>query len=88
MAAVREAVFQPRFLEDLEFFVTNDRKLALRLLGLVSAVLRDPFTGLGKPEPLKKLGPGIWSRRLTDEHRLVYLVSHDRIHFLQARYHY
>jgi len=51
-------------------------------------VLRDPFVGEGKPEPLKGLGPDVWSRRITQEHRLVYLVKKDRIHFLQARYHY
>lgn len=50
--------------------------------------MADPFSGLGKPEPLRHLGPNVWSRRLTQEHRLVYLVAHDRIDFLQARYHY
>jgi toxin YoeB len=54
----------------------------------VEAILRDPFTGIGKPEPLKYLAAGSWSRRLTQEHRIVYLVSNDRIDFLQARYHY
>ena len=58
------------------------------MLTLVEAILRDPFRGLGKPEPLKYLGTGVWSRRLTQEHRLVYLVSADRVDFLQARYHY
>lgn len=65
-----------------------DRKTALRALDLVEAILRDPFQGIGKPEPLKYLAAGAWSRRLTQEHRLVYLVSRDRIDFLQARYHY
>jgi toxin YoeB len=50
--------------------------------------MADPFTGLGKPEALRHLGPNMWSRRLTQEHRLVYLVGHDRVDFLQARYHY
>jgi toxin YoeB len=84
----RVAVFQPEFREDLRFWVETDRKIALRALELVEAVLRDPFTGIGKPEPLKYLAKGAWSRRLTQEHRLVYLVSHDRIDFLQARYQY
>ena len=48
----------------------------------------DPFGGIGKPEPLKYLGPGVWSRRLTQEHRIVYLVGAGRVDFLQARYHY
>ena len=55
---------------------------------LVEAALRDPAGGIGKPEPLKYFAPGAWSRRLTQEHRIVYLVGSDRIDFLQARYHY
>jgi toxin YoeB len=84
----RQAVFQREFLEDLRYWVETDRRTALRALDLVEAVLRDPFQGLGKPEPLKYLAAGAWSRRLTQEHRLVYLARADRIDFLQARYHY
>src|SRR3972149_6785229 len=84
----RELVFQPEFLEDLEVWVRTDRKVALRVLNLVKAISRDPFTGIGKPEPLKYLMPGTWSRRLTQEHRVVYLVRGERIDFLQARYPY
>ena len=84
----RAALFTPAFLEDLRWWVKTDRKVALRILDLMDAVLRDPFEGLGKPEPLKHLGPGTWSRRITQEHRLVYLVGAERIDFLQARYHY
>jgi toxin YoeB len=84
----REAVFQREFREDLRYWVDTDRKVALRALDLVEAILRDPFTGIGKPEPLKYLASGTWSRRLTQEHRIVYLVRGDRIDFLQARYHY
>jgi len=84
----RQAVFQPEFIDDLKHWVSTDRKLALRLITLVEASLRDPFTGIGKPEPLKFLAPGMWSRRLTQEHRVVYLVRDQRIDFLQARYHY
>ena len=84
----RIAIFQPEFREDLRFWVENDRRVALRLLELIEAILRDPFNGIGKPEPLKHLAAGVWSRRVTQEHRLVYLVAHDRIDFLQARYHY
>jgi toxin YoeB len=82
------AVFQEEFLEDLRFWVETDRKLALRTVDLVDAILRDPFHGIGKPEPLKYIAPGTWSRRLTQEHRIVYLVREGRIDFLQARYHY
>ena len=84
----RIAVFEPEFREDLRYWVETDRKTALRALELVEAVLRDPFTGIGKPEPLRHLAAGLWSRRLTQEHRIVYLVSDDRIVFLQTRYHY
>ena len=84
----REAVFHPEFREDLRYWVETDRKTALRALSIVEAVLRDPFSGIGKPEPLKYLGSGAWSRRLTQEHRIVYRVSDMRIDFLQARYHY
>ncbi|MFP5288119.1 MAG: Txe/YoeB family addiction module toxin [Thermoanaerobaculia bacterium] len=84
----REAVFHPEFREDLRHWVETDRRVALRALDLVEAILRDPFTGLGKPEPLKHLLSGTWSRRLTQEHRIVYLVTERRIEFLQARYHY
>ncbi len=84
----RLAVFQPEFLEDLRYWVDTDRRTAKRLLDLVSAVLRDPFQGIGKPEPLKYLGPDVWSRRITQEHRCVYLVKADRVDFLQGRYHY
>lgn len=84
----RLSVFQPEFREDLRFWVETDRKVAIRLLDLVEAIMRDPFTGIGKPEPLRYLAAGAWSRRLTQEHRVVYVVSDARIDFLQARYHY
>ena len=87
-AAERVTVFQPEFIEDLKFWVQTNRKVALRVLAIVQAIVRDPFVGIGKPEPLKYLPAGTWSRRLTEEHRVVYLVSAGRIDFLQARYHY
>jgi toxin YoeB len=84
----RVSVFHPEFREDLRYWISTDRKIALRALEIVESVMRDPFTGIGKPEPLKYLAAGAWSRRLTQEHRIVYLVSDARIDFLQARYHY
>jgi toxin YoeB len=84
----RSSVFHPEFIEDLEYWVENDRRTALKILRLTRQILRDPFQGLGKPEPLKYLGPGVWSRRITLEHRLVYLVQEERVDFLQCRYHY
>jgi len=84
----RTAIFQQEFREDLRHWVEVDRKTALRAFNLVEDILRNPFEGIGKPEPLKHLGSGVWSRRLTQEHRVVYLVRDESIDFLQARYHY
>ncbi|HYC61610.1 MAG TPA: Txe/YoeB family addiction module toxin [Thermoanaerobaculia bacterium] len=84
----RLAVFHPEFREDLRFWIDTDRRVALRALDVVEAILRTPFESIGKPEPLKYLASGAGSRRLTQEHRIVYLVTNDRIDFLQARYHY
>jgi toxin YoeB len=88
MSTRREAICHPEFLEDLQHWIATDRRTARRLLELMKAVLNDPFSGIGKPEPLKHLGTGVWSRRITQEHRCVYLVKADRVEFLQGRYHY
>ena len=81
-------VFDRDFLDDLTHWVSTDRKIALRILELVESIRRDPTSGIGKPEPLRHLGSGVWSRRITQEHRLVYRVKDDHILFAQARYHY
>ena len=81
-------MFDAEFRRDLEFWVRTDRKIALRVIELVEAVIRDPFQGVGKPEPLKHELAGCWSRRISPEHRLVYRISGARVDFLQARYHY
>lgn len=75
-------------MEDLEHWVATDRKTALRVFKLMKDTRRDPYRGIGKPEPLKHLGPDIWSRRITARDRLVYRVGDDFVDFLQARYHY
>jgi toxin YoeB len=84
----RAAVFHREFREDLQYWIKTDRKVALRAFRIIEEVMRNPAEGIGKPEPLKFLASGTWSRRLTQEHRIVYLVSNERIDFLQARYHY
>jgi toxin YoeB len=84
----RVSVFQPEFREDLLYWVGQDARVAKRILELVEAVMREPFTGIGKPEPLKHLGANTWSRRVTLEHRIVYRVYDDKIDFLQCRLHY
>jgi len=81
-------VVQPECLDDLRYWVKTDRKVALKALDLIEATLRDPFAGIGKPEPLRHLGPDVWSRRITQEDRLVYRVHHAVVDFLMARYHY
>jgi toxin YoeB len=84
----RSLVIEPECFEDLRWWVDTNGKTALRIFDLIEAVTRDPFSGIGKPEHLKLIGPNIWSRRITGEDRLVYLVSDDRVNFLQARFHY
>ena len=85
---MRELVFELAAVEDLAWWVEHDRKKALRVLELVEAVRRDPFRGKGKPEPLKHELAGCWSRRIDQEHRLVYQVKADKIRVLACRYHY
>lgn len=84
----RLLVVEKECLEDLRWWVEMNRKTALRVFDLIEAIMRDPFEGIGKPEPLKHLGSGLWSRRITATDRLVYQVFDDRVHLLQARYHY
>ena len=85
---MRQLVFHTQGWEDFTYWVENDRATTRRVLRLITDVLRDPFEGIGKPEPLKHSMPGAWSRRITDEHRLVYLVTDKDVIVLQARYHY
>ena len=87
-ARPRSLVVEKECLEDLRWWVGANRKTALRIFDLIEAIVRDPFEGIGKPGPLKHLGSGFWSRRITAEDRLVYLVTDERVHLLQARYHY
>jgi toxin YoeB len=84
----RDAVISAEFRDDLRYWAANNRKMLVRVLDLMEAIMRDPFAGIGKPEPLKYIGAGTWSRRVTQEHRIVYKISNDRINFLQARFHY
>lgn len=87
-ANAREAIFHLEFREDLKYWVKTNQKVALRAFDLIEAIIKNPFVGIGKPEPLKYILSGAWSRRLTQEHRIVYVISNDRIDFIQCRYHY
>jgi len=80
--------FDPAGFEDLAWWVELDRKKALHILKLIKEVQRNPFTGTGKPEPLKHELSGCWSRRIDQKHRLVYQVKDDTIRILACRYHY
>jgi len=75
-------------LEDLAWWIEKDRKKAIRILDLIKEIRRDPFKGIGKPEPLKHEFAGLWSRRIDQEHRLIYDVKVDKIRILSCRYHY
>ena len=81
-------VFADRAWEDFTYWIEHDRKVAKRIIRLLKEIERDPFQGIGKPEPLKHGLAGFWSRRITDEHRLVYAVEKKQILVAQARYHY
>lgn len=84
----REAILQRDFRYDLLHWIGADPRIALRVMKLVEEIIREPFTGLGKPEPLKHSLRGEWSRRITDHHRIEYIVSSLAIHFIRARSHY
>ena len=81
-------VFEDQGWEDYTSWLKTDRKMLARINKLIEDIRRDPFTGIGKPEPLKCQLPGAWSRRIDDEHRLVYIVTEAEIIILAARYHY
>ena len=81
-------IFADRAWEDFTYWIEHDRKVAKRIIRLLKEIERDPFQGIGKPEPLKHGLAGFWSRRITDEHRLVYAVEKKQILAAPARYHY
>lgn len=82
------AILDPDFLKDLRYWTRRDPRVARRALDLIEHTLRDPCDGVGRPKPLRSLGPNVWSRRITLEHRLVYTVHDDSVVFTQARFHY
>ena len=80
--------FTPPAWDDYQWFVQHDRKLVKRINQLIRDILRSPFEGIGKPEALKGDLSGYWSRRINDEHRLVYSVKEDDVIFIACRYRY
>lgn len=85
---MRSIEFVPNGFADLAWWVEKDRKIALRIVRLPAEVQRTPFEGTGKPEPLKHELKGLWSRRINQEHRLVYEANDDRVRVLACRFHY
>jgi toxin YoeB len=81
-------VFAELAWEDYLYWQMQDRKLVDRINKLIEATARDPFIGIGKPEPLKHAFAGFWSRRINDEHRMVYRVTGDQLEIAQLRFHY
>ena len=80
--------FDATAFEDLAWWIEQDRDKALRIIKLIQEVQRDPFRGIGKPEPLRHELASCWSRRIDREHRLVYQVMPDKIRILACQYHY
>lgn len=85
---MRKIAFEETAFQDFAQWATLDKKLYQRIVGLITDVLRNPFEGIGKPEPLKYELKGYWSRRINDEHRLVYKVTDDSIIIVACKYHY
>ena len=83
-----ELAWQTNAWEDYLYWQETDKKVLQRINELIKDALRSPFKGLGKPEPLRGDLSGFWSRRITDEHRLVYAVKDKKLHIIQCRFHY
>ena len=85
---MRGVAFLPKAFEDFYWWATQDRKIHARITELIRDIDRQPFSGLGKPEPLKHELRGLWSRRITEEHRLVYKVTDTEIVVVSSRFRY
>jgi len=81
-------IFSEHAWEDYQYWVETDRQMLKRINRLIQEITREPFSGSGKPEPLKHGLSGYWSRRINDEHRIVYRISEDAVLIAQLRYHY
>ncbi|AUT04062.1 Txe/YoeB family addiction module toxin [Nostoc sp. CENA543] len=85
---MKKIAFEPEAFEQLGQWTIEDKKVLKKILDLIKDIQREPFSGIGKPEPLKYELQGYWSRRITDEHRLVYQIEEDLIIILSCKYHY
>ena len=85
---MKDVLFEQSAFEDLQHWAKNDNKLLKKIVELIADIQKHPFDGIGKPEPLKHQYKGFWSRRITDEHRLIYTVSETEIIVVACRLHY
>ncbi len=83
-----ELSWDPQAWDDYLYWQQADKKMVSRINELIKDCLRSPFKGIGKPEPLKGNYSGYWSRRITNEHRLIYKIKDERMHIVQCRFHY
>jgi toxin YoeB len=81
-------IFVDESWEDYQYWIKTDKKILARINDLIKDISRTPYTGIGKPEPLKYKYKGFWSRRITDEHRLIYQVKGDELVIVKCRFHY
>jgi toxin YoeB len=86
--STKKVAFEPEAFEQLGQWVTEDKKVFKKILELIKDIQREPFSGIGKPEPLKYELQGYWSRRINDEHRLIYKMEEDLLIILSCKYHY
>lgn len=85
---MRSVIIHPHALEHLSYWTATDLKMIKRIIELINDIQKTPFAGIGKPEPLKHEMKGYWSRRINEEHRLVYKVTNEEIIVIACRYHY
>jgi toxin YoeB len=85
---MKDVVFDKKAFKDYENWEKTDPKIFIKIKELVKDILRDPFDGIGKPEPLKYKFKGFWSRRINDEHRLVYKITENEVIIISCKYHY
>ncbi|MDQ2745687.1 MAG: Txe/YoeB family addiction module toxin [Acidobacteriota bacterium] len=85
---MEEVGFLPQAFDDMNYWAATDRNLLLKIFELIKDIKRSPFSGIGKPEPLKHQLKGLWSRRITQEHRLIYRVDKEELIIVSCRFHY
>ncbi len=85
---MRKVAFIPAAFEDFTQWSSSDKKIYIRIVELIKDIQRDPFLGIGKPEPLKHELKGFWSRRINEKHRLVYRVTNEEVVIVSCKFHY